>query len=282
MSRWPLQLIRALWCIDQNHLVKKCKTRSHVKHGLLWLDCDSQIRTKLANLWEIFDCILKNGLFDLQSFRFKNESFWFHKLPPWCLLESGNKKQEWLTSCHAIVMPPQPWANTHVPIASSVWRKTEDVVLLVKEMGLLPKRDHLAESKQGWWIWLLPMTDCPRSSSSCILVNLCHKWARRKVSLEEQGHRVLVQELLAGVVACPSTGPRHWMAGSKYFRDLNTYHARKGTKCNIIGKFTCLMIFHPHFRCPDSDTSWNTQCFGDDCDVICLWEPFCSYDGTEK
>ncbi len=31
--------------IDWNHLVKKCKTRSHVKHGLLWLDCDSQIRT---------------------------------------------------------------------------------------------------------------------------------------------------------------------------------------------------------------------------------------------
>jgi hypothetical protein len=48
--------------IDRNHQVKKCKTRSHVKHGLLWLDCDSQIRTKLANLWEIFDWILKNGL----------------------------------------------------------------------------------------------------------------------------------------------------------------------------------------------------------------------------
>jgi hypothetical protein len=70
--------------IDRNHLVKKCKTRSHVKHGLLWLDCDSQIRTKLANLWEIFDRILKNGLFDVQSFWFKKESFWFQKSAPWC------------------------------------------------------------------------------------------------------------------------------------------------------------------------------------------------------
>jgi hypothetical protein len=149
-----------LWPIfDQNHLVKKCKTRSHVKHGLLWLDCDSQIRSKLANLWEIFDCISKNGLFDLQSFRFKKESFWFHKLPPWCLLESGDKKREWLTLCHAIVMPQQPWANTHVPIAPSVWRETEDVVLLVKEMGLLPKRDHLKTSKVDesnyWCQWLI-------------------------------------------------------------------------------------------------------------------------------
>jgi hypothetical protein len=95
---WPI--------IDQNHLVKKCKTRSHVKHGLLWLDCDSQIRTKLANLWEIFDCILKNGLFDLQSFRFKNESFWFHKLPPWCFLSLATRNEnDWLCvmllSCHS-------------------------------------------------------------------------------------------------------------------------------------------------------------------------------------
>jgi hypothetical protein len=73
---WPI--------IDRNHLVKKCKTRSHVKHGLLWLDCDSQIRTKLANLWEIFDRILKNGLFDAQSFWFIKESLWFQKLAPWC------------------------------------------------------------------------------------------------------------------------------------------------------------------------------------------------------
>ena len=70
--------------IDRNHLVKRCKTRSHVKHGLLWLDCDSQIRTKLANLWGIFDRILKNGLFDAQSFWFKKESFWFQKSRPWC------------------------------------------------------------------------------------------------------------------------------------------------------------------------------------------------------
>jgi hypothetical protein len=69
--------------IDRNHLVKNCKTRSHVKHGLLWLDCDSQNRTKLANLWEIFDRILKNGIFDAWSFWFKKESFWFQKLAPW-------------------------------------------------------------------------------------------------------------------------------------------------------------------------------------------------------
>jgi hypothetical protein len=42
---------------------------------LLWLDCDSQIRTKLANLWGIFDPILKNGLFDVQLFRFKKSHF---------------------------------------------------------------------------------------------------------------------------------------------------------------------------------------------------------------
>jgi hypothetical protein len=75
--------------IDRNHLVKKCKTRSHLKHGLLWLDCDSQIRTTLANLWEIFDCILKNGLFDAWSFWFKKESFWFQKSAPWCLRVYG-------------------------------------------------------------------------------------------------------------------------------------------------------------------------------------------------
>jgi hypothetical protein len=80
-----IKLVNYLWpIIDRNHLVKRCKTRSHVKHGLLWLDCDSQIRTKLPNLWGIFDRILKNGLFDAQSFRFKKESFWLQKSRPWC------------------------------------------------------------------------------------------------------------------------------------------------------------------------------------------------------
>jgi hypothetical protein len=64
------------------------KPRSHVKFGLLWLDCDSQIRTKLANLWGIFDRILKNNLFDAQSFWFKKESFWFQKSSPWCDIDS--------------------------------------------------------------------------------------------------------------------------------------------------------------------------------------------------
>jgi hypothetical protein len=75
--------------IDQNHLVNKCKTRSHVKHGLPWLDCDSQIRTKLPNLWGIFDRILKNDLFDAWSFWFKKESFWFQKSCPWWGVKQG-------------------------------------------------------------------------------------------------------------------------------------------------------------------------------------------------
>jgi hypothetical protein len=90
-----IKLVNYLWpIIDQNHLVKRCKTRSHVKHGLLWLDCDSQIRTKLPNLWGIFDRILKikNGLFDAQSFKFKKESFWFQKLHPWCCSSFGRSK----------------------------------------------------------------------------------------------------------------------------------------------------------------------------------------------
>jgi hypothetical protein len=70
-------LTRTIWSIN-------AKQRSHVKFGLLWLDCDSQIRTKLANLWGIFDPILKNGLFDARSFRFKKESFWSQELSPWC------------------------------------------------------------------------------------------------------------------------------------------------------------------------------------------------------
>jgi hypothetical protein len=70
-------LTGTIWSIN-------AKQRSHVKFGLLWLDCDSQIRTKLANLWGIFDPILKNGLFDAQSFRFKKESFWSQESSPWC------------------------------------------------------------------------------------------------------------------------------------------------------------------------------------------------------
>jgi hypothetical protein len=35
-------------------------------------------------LWGIFDPILKNGLFDAWSFRFKKESFWSQELSPWC------------------------------------------------------------------------------------------------------------------------------------------------------------------------------------------------------
>jgi hypothetical protein len=63
--------------------------------------------------------------------------------------------------------------------------------------------------------------------------------------------------LSAGIAWCCGLPINRSLAldGSKYFRDLNTYHARKGTKCNIIGMFTCLMSFHPRFRCPDSDTS---------------------------
>jgi hypothetical protein len=70
-------LTGTIWSIN-------AQPRSHVKFGLLWLDCDSQIRTKLANLWGIFDQILKIDLFDAQSFWFKKESFWFQKSCPWC------------------------------------------------------------------------------------------------------------------------------------------------------------------------------------------------------
>jgi hypothetical protein len=62
-------LTGTIWSIN-------AKPRSHVKFGLIWLDCVSQIRTKLANLWGIFDQILKNDLFDAWS-------FWFQKLSPW-------------------------------------------------------------------------------------------------------------------------------------------------------------------------------------------------------
>jgi hypothetical protein len=57
-------LTGTIWSIN-------AKPRSHVKFGLLWIDCDSQIRTKLANLWGIFDQILKtfflmHGHFDVK------------------------------------------------------------------------------------------------------------------------------------------------------------------------------------------------------------------------
>jgi hypothetical protein len=76
-------LTRIIWSING-------KLRSHVKFGLLWLDCDSQIRTKLANLWGIFDPILKNSLFDARSFRFKKESFWSQESSPWCICYQGS------------------------------------------------------------------------------------------------------------------------------------------------------------------------------------------------
>jgi hypothetical protein len=243
----------------------------------------------VGNLW----LHIKNGLFDLRSFRFKNKSFWFHKLPPWCpswVWRQETRMIDFVSCyCHATAT-----MSKHT-CSHCIFCLEEDRRCSAFGKGNVSiAKERSSESKQGWWIrLLLPMTDCPRSSSSCILVNLCHKWARRKVSLEEQVHRVLVlyvvmkwigTVLSAGIAWCCGLPINRFPAldGSKYFRDLNTYHARKGTKCNIIGKFTCLMSFHPHFRCPDSDTSWNTQCFGDDCDVICLWEPFCSYDGTEK
>jgi hypothetical protein len=39
--------------------------------------------------------------------------------------------------------------------------------------------------------------------------------------------------------------------GMEYFRDVNTYHARKGINHHITGKFTCLMSCYPHFLCAD-------------------------------
>jgi hypothetical protein len=103
-------LTGTIWSIN-------AKLRSHVKFGLLWLDCDSQIRTKLANLWGIFDQILKNDLCDARSFCFKKESFWFQKSSPWCTakiknsntdksikINLHNKKREELISAPAVLV----------------------------------------------------------------------------------------------------------------------------------------------------------------------------------
>jgi hypothetical protein len=110
-------LTGTIWSIN-------AKPRSHDKFGLFWLDCDSQIRTKLANLWGIFDRILKNHLFYAQSFWFKKESFWFQKSSPWCNQVISYKTEPllWLLGSHTFCTM---WVGNEIQLVS--WRSHEDL-----------------------------------------------------------------------------------------------------------------------------------------------------------
>jgi hypothetical protein len=121
-------LTGTIWSIN-------AKPRSHVKFGLLWLDCDSQIRTKLANLWGIFNRILKNNLFGAWSFWFKKSHF-----------DSRN----WVPDVHEKILKMDP---------SPIWQD-----FFHHSWALVPsKRDLVVRiqwSQWQWWDGILQVIEC--------------------------------------------------------------------------------------------------------------------------
>ena len=130
-------LTGTIWSIN-------AKPRSHVKFGLLWLDCDSQIKTKLANWWGIFDPILKKCLFDAQSFRFKKETFWSQESSPWCWRLPGSASSSQSCLYWARALP-----NSLSDILYYIWVSTKSNSSLGNDN--LPSVGRKFFLKTVWW-----------------------------------------------------------------------------------------------------------------------------------